>query len=164
MKYGLYRSNRTRVNPVGGEIAYYFTDESDNEYKRLIDVWWQSLDPLVETWRERWSDPRQAPICRLTSTDTAWTIVDTRGDQPHQYEITAERAKLLHALGKNRRVTQLIARGGPGVSADLEWLRERGLLFEERGRVVSLVHADSPATTEALLAETVEDRRLLSDQ
>ncbi len=70
-------------------------------------------------------------------------VHDTRDGRLVQHELRPSQARLIELLDRPRHVGQ-VAPAWPEAAGDLEWLLERGLLFEDGGRVVSLVLGEQP--------------------
>jgi ribosomal peptide maturation radical SAM protein 1 len=138
------------------DLAYYFADTRSAAYERAALRWWPRLQELVDDWRDRWSDSSGEPLLRLQGTDHRPEIVDTRAGTTQTYVLEEEASSLLERLRTPMRVASL-----EGVET-LAYLRERGLVFEDGERAVSLV--DIPAHELAPSATIAETRPHLTSK
>ncbi|MEV0122286.1 amino acid adenylation domain-containing protein [Streptomyces sp. NPDC050703] len=76
----------------------------------------------------------------LGTAEAGWSIRDSRTGVPSDHHVEEPTLRLLQRLSSPRRRTTLAT--DADVAARLEWLTERGFLFEEDGRVLSLVLTD----------------------
>lgn len=124
------------------QLAYFFADHSFAPYLRQSVAWYDRLSTLVRSWREarngRGAVPRELRL--LGTAEAGWSIRDSRTGVPSDHHVEEPTLRLLQRLSSPRRRTTLAA--DADVAARLEWLTERGFLFEEDGRVLSLVLTD----------------------
>jgi ribosomal peptide maturation radical SAM protein 1 len=125
------------------QLAYFFADRTFAPYMRQSVAWYDRLRTHVERWRDArygaGAVPRELRL--LGSPETGWSIRDSRNGVPAEYPVEEPTVRLLHQLTSPRRHASLSA--DTDVAARLEWLTERGFLFEEEGRVLSLVLTDA---------------------
>jgi magnesium-protoporphyrin IX monomethyl ester (oxidative) cyclase len=103
------------------DLAYYFDDVSGQAYQEASLRRQPELQALAAAWRDGWS------------------ILDTRGTQPRRTIIGVEEVELLHAMAKPVRLDRLHIEGEPIDEAALDRLRALGTVFEENGRIMTLV-------------------------
>ncbi len=120
------------------DLAYYFDDVSGQAYQEASLRRQPELQSLAAAWRDGWSDGT-APTLRLEFDGEQWSILDTRGTQPRRTIIGVEEVELLHAMAKPVRLDRLHIEGEPIDEAALDRLRALGTVFEENGRIMTLV-------------------------
>ena len=143
------------------DLAYVFDDvDGEPDRRRRIDAWSRRLRPILRQWRTHWLEPddEQRPVLEVRdSGDGAAAIYDTRSGQAVTHVLSALAMRLLWELERPRTTAQL-ANLGLGVSQariteQIAELDDRGLLFEEDGRYMSLVIW--PSETDAAPGEAV---------
>ena len=139
------------IYPFGEEklrnIAYYFSDHNYNaDYIAAVSAWSAQVRQQVEYWRSRWQDrSRPHPTLEWRSRDDVRFVYDTRDGSVTEHLLDNEAAAvLLHLVGRPKGVKNLLATF-PGSDADaaLAQLQEKGLVFEEDERYLSLVIDDA---------------------
>jgi ribosomal peptide maturation radical SAM protein 1 len=119
-------------------LAYYFDDVSGQAYQEASLRRQPELQALAGLWHGGWSGGPH-PVLRLEYTGTEWTILDTRGGAVDRLPVTPDEVHLLHALSKPVRLDRLQVGGRPVADDELGGLRAKGLVFEENGRMMTLV-------------------------
>ena len=136
------------------ELAYYFMDENyDAEYFTTMIRHLVPLRQVVASWLERWdgvpgserggrrSDWVQ-PKLYLASEDASGGVIhDSRGAEAVEHRLSAPAVSILRALEEPRHkqgLAELAAETGADLDAELAGLDERGLLWEEHGRLLNL--------------------------
>jgi magnesium-protoporphyrin IX monomethyl ester (oxidative) cyclase len=128
------------VYPFGAEIvanmAYYFRDRNvEAPYQRDLAAHLAQLREAVARWRSRWAGEGGAPRLRLVEDELGWLVEDSRSGHVVEHELEEQDVALLREAEQPCWAQEL--REKYGDSFDL--LVGLGLLFEERGRVMSLV-------------------------
>jgi len=125
------------------DIAYHFVDK--NADSERIDYWLDVLNGKIATWRTRWANSdgkAESQLC-LRQHGAIWTIYDSRSGEAVEYEVSDMAREVMNYLVRPASAADIAGKfaGIPGFDAawQLEWMKERGLLFEENGRFVSLV-------------------------
>ncbi|WP_243793874.1 RiPP maturation radical SAM C-methyltransferase [Saccharopolyspora gloriosae] len=125
------------------QLAYFFADHSFAPYMRQSIAWYDRLRALVDNWRDaRLGDgatPRELRL--IGSSEMGWSIRDSRDGTTADHPVEEPTVRLLHQLSSPRRRTMLS--DDADAAARLDWMTERGFLFEEDGRVLSLVLVDA---------------------
>jgi ribosomal peptide maturation radical SAM protein 1 len=136
------------------EMAYYFMDLNyDAEYFTTMVRHIVPLRKVVGDWLERWGgipgsqrtgrrDDWVQPKLYVSSNGTGGVVHDSRSGQAVEHDIGAPALKVLEALDKPKRSRDLeVLAGELGVDleAQLAALDERGLVWQENGRYLSLV-------------------------
>lgn len=138
--------------PFGEEVlhtlAYYFADHSITvEHDVTINGWLNELRGAVATWQSRWGGETRAPQLFFKG-EHRKVVYDSREGEAVEHRIGAVGAKVLEALAKPKSASTLASELGhlPRFDAEKELarLQECGLLFEEKGRFVSLVLTHEP--------------------
>ncbi len=145
---------------ISGLAHKFMNTRADPEKIR----WWMTeLTRAINSWRARWlnSDGQeQARLC-LIEDDDETVVYDSRGGAASEYPLSHGALKILRFLENARTIDEVEAGVGgiqaglrrsscsengasvevPGldVSSEVAALLERGLLFEENGRLLSLV-------------------------
>ncbi len=127
-----------------GQIAYFFQDLNLSAYLSNVAAWIGPLNEHITKWRRRWDSGH--PCLNLAmGQDGRWEIHDSRFGGPERMEIDEETRTLLQRLSSPVRPDELAAELGlpdQTVSQRLDFLRAHKLVFEENGRVLSLVVTD----------------------
>ncbi|WP_089921376.1 RiPP maturation radical SAM C-methyltransferase [Chitinophaga rupis] len=144
---------------VMSNMAYYFADHNYNsEYIRHAAKWVQRLQQIVTAWGERWKRTGDLPVLKLLNEHGRQVIFDTR----HTYEryvLSPVHLAILEVLSthKNKAAAFNALPGFPQneLEEGLAFLFEKGLIFEEKGSMLSLIPAtgihDVVKTGEVLL-------------
>jgi magnesium-protoporphyrin IX monomethyl ester (oxidative) cyclase len=124
------------------QIAYYFIDTTvDPPYAIAASKWQRPLNSRVQTWKQLWHERR--PELSIRAEGGATVIHDSRTGARLQVAVTPARKALLETLAQPRQIDALRANAAttPGLNADeeLKWLRDHQLIFEEDGRMMSLL-------------------------
>lgn len=117
-------------------MAYYFRDRNiDAPYQVDLASHLAHLREAVARWRMRWESAAGAPRLRLVRDDYGWLVEDQRTGHNVEHELEDADVELLRALEAPQSLTK-VREDNPD---NLAYLMDIGLLFEERGRVMSLV-------------------------
>jgi ribosomal peptide maturation radical SAM protein 1 len=135
-------------------LAYYFMDHNFGaEYFVTMVKYLDSVREEVELWRSRWhDDPAAPPELRLEDKGELAIVFDSRSGDVIEHEIDDVGRQVLQRLAIPRRTSSLAwdLRHIPSFDAEEEVgaLQERGLVFQEGERFMSLVLGDqlSPAS------------------
>jgi magnesium-protoporphyrin IX monomethyl ester (oxidative) cyclase len=139
------------VYPFGeddlADLAYFFHDHNMSAYQVNSASWFRQISACVDQWKEEWNSAghRSRLVLRRTA-DDAYLIYDSRGEANAAYGVHAETAAMLRRLSTPIRVERIAADFGLSAEAAAErlsFLRANKLLFEEDGRVLSLVIAET---------------------
>lgn len=134
------------------DLAYFFSDASSNPtHQQILDRWTGQLVPLVSAWVAAWTDEsRERPCLRYVEGTDGCRVFDSRCGDSRVYHLTPRSAELLRLLETPHKLTELPALTGLAVEdlvLALDELRDRGLIFEEDGRALSLVTRGASATS-----------------
>jgi magnesium-protoporphyrin IX monomethyl ester (oxidative) cyclase len=117
-------------------MAYYFRDRNiAADYQRDLADHLAHLRDTVARWRDLWGREGGAPRLRLIEDDLGWLVEDSRSGHLVEHELGDGDVALLRLAEKP--LSAAVARDSHGDS--LDYLLDIGLLFQERGRVMSLV-------------------------
>ncbi|MFF3767590.1 RiPP maturation radical SAM C-methyltransferase [Streptomyces sp. NPDC001922] len=146
------------------DLAYFFADRNLAPYMLNAVEWHDELSRLVADWREAWygSGGMRRELRLVTTEDGGSAVRDSRSDAPAVHPVDPTTALLLRRLSSPCRPEQLAgdwADGPDDFHRRIAWLTERQFLFEENGRVLSLVLTDGedgpdPSGTEHSTAGT----------
>lgn len=121
-------------------MAYHFVDEQADSDR--LHAWLDRLNELVQTWRSRKQGQDGLPPAQLFlfEKDHQTWIHDTRSGETSTYSVDPNDAKVLTFLNQTRSREQVATEFGTGAgNTVLTRLQDRGLLFEEGDRMLSLV-------------------------
>jgi len=132
-------------------IAYYFEDTKfDAEYRIAITSWIAKIQKSTTYWRFRYNGANSALPARLyfKESEGQTVVYDSRSGNAVEHKISEAGLEVLRACNKANRIAQLKAQLGhlPDFNAEKEvaYLQERGLLFQEHERLLSLVLPHQP--------------------
>jgi ribosomal peptide maturation radical SAM protein 1 len=124
-------------------IAYYFSDHNfAADYAMAMIKWIARVREKVKAWRELWKDDLAGatrPRLQFRAAGGG-TVVDSRSGKTIEHEIGASGRSLLESLAKPKSAS-MIAQEFPTIDVERETqtLRDKGLLFLDGDRLVSLV-------------------------
>jgi magnesium-protoporphyrin IX monomethyl ester (oxidative) cyclase len=132
------------------DLAYFFADQNYTApYMHATAKWIRPLQAAVERWRCQWQQG-DSPRLQWVVRDGLRVVQDTRQGQHQQWQLSEGEAQLLRRLDKPLDRARLAASFPELVGEELDRLiaacDQRGLLFQESGRWMSLV-IDEPAAT-----------------
>lgn len=124
------------------QLAYFFSDHNLAPYTLNAVQRHGHLSGLVDDWKAAWQagEPREL---RLEGSDAAgWQIRDSRSGTLVVHPVDEPMGSLIRTLSSPASAEQLGTRWA-GDPADLErglsWLRDQAMVFEENGKILSLV-------------------------
>lgn len=121
---------------VTANLAYYFRDMNvEAAYQTDLADHITELRTMVSRWRERWTGAGQIPRLRLLKDEYGFLVEDSRTGNLVEYELEDDDVALLRAAETPQDADKLQRVHG----AAYERMRHLGLLFEERGRTMTLV-------------------------
>jgi ribosomal peptide maturation radical SAM protein 1 len=152
-KYGLQLQPSdyyTLIYPFAKEevdnLAYHFVDGNANaKYIHAMAKWIAKLRGLLVTWQSRWqtSDPFGHPQLYLKENEPGTVVHDSRAGAVLEHEISPTGKLILENLVRPKRVSQLAREltdvNPSSLATEVSLLKERGLLFQEGDRFLSLV-------------------------
>ncbi len=105
-----------------------------------MEAWLRRLNAAVAQWRVRWLNEDHRQESRLCLAEDGTTLYDSRDGSAVLHKLDATSRALLEYLELPRKEedVRVAFSGDDGVKA-MAFLRERGLVFEEEGRIFSLV-------------------------
>ena len=124
-------------------IASHFVDRRADAER--LDRALDALNDAIRTWRRRWLSEDglgEARLCLLAEDDRTM-VYDSRRGRAVTYAIGAMEASLLAFLDHPRSEAEVAAHA-PDAAAHLGHFRQRELLFEEDGQLMSLLCRPSP--------------------
>ena len=132
-------------------LAYYFVDTKfDAEYRIAITSWIAKIIRSTTHWRFRYNGANSALPARLyfKESEGQTVVYDSRSGQAVEHKISEAGLQVLRSCNKAKRIAQLNAELGhlPDFDAvqEVAYLKERGLLFQEHERLLSLVLPQQP--------------------
>lgn len=121
---------------VISNMAYYFRDRNvEADYQTDLAQHLVELRRLVGDWRGKWQNAAGAPRLRLVEDAGGPLVEDSRAGPLVEHELNDADVALLRRIEAPRPADQV--RGE--FPDSYEYLIDLGLIFEERGRVMSLV-------------------------
>jgi magnesium-protoporphyrin IX monomethyl ester (oxidative) cyclase len=142
--YGYYGLIYPFPEEAIANLAYYFVDANIKaDYFTVAMRWLGKLQKAVEEWKSRWweGESELRPRLELRREDGQTFIYDGRSPQPLRHPISPKGEELLGRLNSQTRFETIDRHFSTDcdVSAEAEYFRQIGILFEEDGRVMSLV-------------------------
>jgi len=132
-------------------LAYYFEDTKfEADYRIAITSWIARIQKGTTTWRFRYNGANSALPARLyfKESEGQTVVYDSRSGQAVEHKISEAGLQVLRSCDKAKRIAQLNAELGhlPNFDAvqEVAYLKERGLLFQEHERLLSLVLPHQP--------------------
>ncbi len=142
------------VYPFSGkeleDLAWYFMDHNYGaQYFGDMVRWIGKIRQQVELWRARWeADQRVPPELSVMDKGASCVVHDSRSGNVAEYELDNVAAQVLKQLATPRTLAGLASSlshiGGFDLQREVGLLQERGLLFQEDGRFLSLVVNKAP--------------------
>jgi ribosomal peptide maturation radical SAM protein 1 len=125
------------------DLAYYFADSNINaEYAQTVSQWIGQIREKVNAWFESWKSHDDHPVLLLYKEGDQHMIRDSRSGELKEYPISAVSARILNLMAETKRIGDVNKEFTNGSSIDaareVAILREKGLLFEEDNRFMSL--------------------------
>jgi len=124
-------------------FAYYFSDRNlQAPYFITVTDWLDKLRVVVNQWVARWKDPKQLPP-RLYFKTGSGIIYDSRSGSVIEHDLGEAGKEILDYLSKPAWIGGLdgifSAKYGDEASNHIAMLQEKGLVFREGDRLLSLV-------------------------
>lgn len=136
-------------------LAYYFTDRNISaKYFLTMAEWIGKIREKFEAWSARWADPSpdMRPTLYFKQRGNPTIIYDSRASETIEHTLTPISAQILNRLEKPKKRSDLAMELSPISQLDLDreisFLQERGLVFEENDRFLSLVLSQAPSGRE----------------
>ncbi len=126
-------------------LAYYFADTNTGaEYAQTMTKWIGRIREKVDPWIRVWKENEEPPKLILHGNGDESMITDSRSGEVKEYRIGAIGALVLNILADKPKRVGDVARefgdvAGFNAAQEVASLREKGLLFQEEDRYLSLV-------------------------
>jgi ribosomal peptide maturation radical SAM protein 1 len=125
------------------EFAYYFADRNVMaEYFTTVAQWIGKLQAVVTRWQARWKDSKPN-LPRLEFKGDSDIIYDSRSESVVEYPVGPSGKAILNYLSKPTCTEELVKvfspQYGPDFAQQIEFLKEKNLVFQEGERLISLV-------------------------
>jgi radical SAM superfamily enzyme YgiQ (UPF0313 family) len=125
-------------------LAYYFSDTNLRaKYFLTMMKWLGKVREKYNSWRSAWKEDAPYPQLFLKREGNEALIHDTRSGSVIEYPISDVSVQVLELLSRPQRIGNLSTELGhlPGFDAakEIAQLQEKGLLFQEHNRYLSLV-------------------------
>ena len=124
------------------QLAYFFADHNIAPYTLNAVRWHAPLTKLIDEWKATWQEAKPYELRLEGSETTGWLIRDSRSGKSVVHQADEAMISLIRRLNSPGQQEQIAAdwAGGPGdLASRLGWLREHAMLFEEDGKMLSLV-------------------------
>lgn len=128
------------------QMAYYFADANVSaEYAQLAGRWIGQLRELVGAWSRAWrGGGAEPPQLTLRGGPGEWVVFDSRGGAGVEHRLSEGGRRVLEAIGtRAKRVSEVVketaGEEGLDVAGEMAGLQEKGLVFQEGDRFLSLV-------------------------
>ncbi len=148
------------------DLAYFFDDAAMTfQRKERLRQWTARLTELLGVWHVRGRDRQLLPQLTVRRRDVEPYLYDSRSGRAVEHPLTPLALNLLEKLEKPQTLEELVAAcpaaDDSEVRGAVTWLDDRGALFEEDGRYMSLVilpDAETLARTQdPAAADAVDD-------
>ena len=125
-------------------LAYYFADYNlQAKYFLTVLKWLGKMRERHRAWAERWNKNDEYPKLHLKYKGDQPVVHDTRSGRLVEHPITDVSVEALKFLDKPQRISNLAAEfghiAGFDAAKEVAYMKEKGLLFQEGDRYVSLV-------------------------
>jgi hypothetical protein len=126
-------------------MAYYFADSNSGaEYAQTMSKWIGRIKEKIDRWINAWKDNEDPPKLLLYRNGDESMISDSRSGEVNEYGIGAVSSRILNLLADKPKRVGDVARefsdiAGFNAGKEVASLREKGLLFQEEDRFLSLV-------------------------
>jgi ribosomal peptide maturation radical SAM protein 1 len=126
------------------DLAYYFADRNlVAEYFTTMVQWIGKLRAVINQWQERWEHSKHGLLPRLEFKGNSDIVRDSRSGAAIEYPVGPSEKSILNYLSKSTRIDEIIRvfspKYGSDISNQIEFLQEKGLVFQEGDRMMSLV-------------------------
>jgi bacteriocin maturation radical SAM protein 1 len=126
------------------DLAYYFADENINApYFMMMAKWIGKLRVKASNWFARWHNPGGGPAPRLFFKPNSTIVFDSRSDTVIEHQVGETGKAILDFLSRPGRIDGVL-KGlshiqGLDIEKEIRLLQQKGLLFQEGDRFLSLV-------------------------
>ena len=123
------------------QLAYYFTDaQIGADYALAVSKWIGRLREKTDQWKARWSNGGPPPQLFLSKREDKNVIYDSRFGPGVEYAISDVSAGMLHSMEIKAKDLVDLGRefAGSDPEKEMSFLQEKGLVFEEKGRFLSV--------------------------
>ena len=157
-------------------LAYYFKDQNhQTDYIVTLGMWFGRMREQAEQWKRAWKlgGERQTlyskryqqihPKLHFKQKGHDLLIYDSRSGDPLEYQMSGTRKQLLEYLDQPHKKADLITQfdhlSRLEIEQEIAFLQDRGLLFEEDDRFLSLVLPNKPSTDSPTIRKKIELHR-----
>jgi ribosomal peptide maturation radical SAM protein 1 len=126
-------------------LAYYFGDSNTGAaYAQTMFQWIGRIKEKVDRWMNAWKDDEDPPKLLLNRNGDQCMITDSRSGAVNEYRLEPISGRILDFLADKAKRVGDVARefsdiAGFNAAQEMATLREKGLLFQEEDRYLSLV-------------------------
>jgi hypothetical protein len=145
-------------------LAYYFKDQNEQaNYSVTANKWLGKMEEQVQQWKRAWWPEGESqttwekhyqpnrPKLLLKQQGRETLIHDSRSGKLVRYQISDTSKRLLQYLDQPHKKADLITKfahlAPPDIEQEIAFLQDRGLLFEEDNRFMSLVLPGEPSAS-----------------
>ncbi len=140
------------------DMAYYFSDQNyDAHYVHITGKWLAKLRKRVQDWRSKWSGISEVkfPKLHFQEDPSGEVVIDTRYGDRKVIKLDAHDKDILINLDNRKSLeglhAQFPAMSPETLNAAVHRLKSLGLVFEENGSYMNLVHTHEPILREIKL-------------
>lgn len=123
------------------KLAYHFVD--DNADLVSVDRWLDRLNEQIDYWRTRWFNSDGGVQARLCFLDGDDIVYDSRNGNVVEHRLSGLGWKLLSFLQMQKSLQEMmlefVDEKRPDIEQEIRGLQEKGLVFEEEEKYLSLV-------------------------
>jgi ribosomal peptide maturation radical SAM protein 1 len=126
------------------DFAYYFADQNVMaDYITTVAQWIGKLQAAVKHWHEVWEASKRGRPLLLEFKGGSSVVLDSRSGSMIEHQIGVAGKAILNYLTKPVWIEDVVKvfapEYGPAVSEQLDSLRQKGLMFQEGEKLMSLV-------------------------
>lgn len=142
------------TNDVLTNLAYYFDDKNtEASYVQVVTAYFEKVEKVFKVWWNTWHDNKDKIHPKLfLQTNGKSVICDTRSGALQKYPVDPVHLQLLDHLNTPMRMEKIKLQMSHvkdySIVTEMEYLKEKGLIFEENGRYMNLVLPSEPAVLE----------------
>jgi magnesium-protoporphyrin IX monomethyl ester (oxidative) cyclase len=129
-----------------GQLAYFFADQNFAPYLAGAIEWLKPINDQIDEWKALWSRDETRPELSLSRhADGQLWIDDTRSGEHQRFAVGELAYRVLRRLSSPVRESRLAGEldlPDPDLAETMVFLRSHRLVFDEDGRVMSLVMLD----------------------
>jgi hypothetical protein len=152
------------------KMAYHFVDSNFKaDYIHTMIKWIVKIGEPLSTWQSQWKRPsHERPKLFVKAHGKERVVHDTRYGELVEHPLSETRQVMLEQMSKPKRISQLANElpeaDAAALSTEMQWFKERGLVFQEGDRFLSLPLPREPSNFSFNLDQDMQDIQQLVHQ